>query len=199
MKKKELQIKLQELEGFESPKAELEQYRTPPDLASSVLWNIYLNGEIEGKEVYDLGCGTGTLGIGAKLLGAEEVVCVDIDKEAIDIARKNADKAGVEVKFKKTDVRDVEGEGDLVIQNPPFGSQKRGSDRPFLEKSLEIAPVVYSFHMSETDEFVREYVRSCGGKVVSSEELNFPLSKTMPWHEKEEENIRVRFYRLERS
>ncbi len=199
MKKKELQIKLQELEGFVNPKAELEQYRTPPDLASSVLWNIYLNGEIEGKEVYDLGCGTGTLGIGAKLLGAEEVVCVDIDKEAIDIARKNADKAGVEVKFKKTDVRDVEGEGDLVIQNPPFGSQKRGSDRPFLEKSLEIAPVVYSFHMSETDEFVREYVRSCGGKVVSSEELNFPLSKTMPWHEKEEENIRVRFYRLERS
>jgi len=198
MKKKELQIKLQELEGFVN-KAELEQYRTPPDLASSVLWNIYLNGEIEGKEVYDLGCGTGTLGIGAKLLGAEEVVCVDIDKEAIDIARKNADKAGVEVKFKKTDVRDVEGEGDLVIQNPPFGSQKRGSDRPFLEKSLEIAPVVYSFHMSETDEFVREYVRSCGGKVVSSEELNFPLSKTMPWHEKEEENIRVRFYRLERS
>ncbi|MFP4116662.1 MAG: METTL5 family protein [Candidatus Aenigmatarchaeota archaeon] len=198
MNMKELQIKLQSLESFESPSAELEQYRTPPELASSVLWNIYMKGEFKGSKVYDLGCGTGTLGIGAKLLGAGEVVCVDIDEKVIRVARENADKVDVDITFKNKDVRGVDGEGDLVIQNPPFGSQKRGSDRPFIEKSLEIAPLVYSFHMSKTDDFVRKYVRKCGGKVTLSKELVFPLKRTMPWHEEEKENVKVRFYRFER-
>jgi len=187
------------LEGFDKPNAELEQYRTPPELASSVLWSIYLKGEISDKRIYDLGCGTGTLGIGAKILGAEKVVCVDADGDAIDIAKRNADSAGVEVEFRTMDVRDVSGSGDLVIQNPPFGSQKRGSDRPFIEKSLEIAPVVYSFHMEETDGFVRKYVERCGGTVISSQTVDFPLERTMPWHTENIESIRVGFYRFERS
>lgn len=199
MNKKDLGIKLQKLEGFKDPKAELEQYRTPPELASSVLWRIHLSGEIKGSKIYDLGCGTGTLGIGAKLLGAEEVVCVDVDEEAVSIAKRNAEKQGVELELKNMDVREVSGEADLVIQNPPFGSQKRGSDRPFIDKSLDLAPVVYSFHLAETDEFVRKYVEKCGGKVVSSDTVDFPLDRTMPWHEEERQEIEVRFYHFKRS
>lgn len=43
-----------------------------------------------GMTVLDMGCGSGILGIGCALLGAKKVLGVDIDKNAADIANKNA-------------------------------------------------------------------------------------------------------------
>lgn len=199
MDRKELEIKLQELVGFEDPDPELEQYRTPPELAASLLWTAHMRGEIKDKGVYDLGCGTGTLGIGAKLLGASEVTCVEVDEHTADITRENAERLGVDIEVLVSDVSEVSGEADLVLQNPPFGSQESGSDRPFIEKSLELAPVVYSFHMAETDKFIRRYVKECGGEVADIEGVDFPLERTMPWHEKEIETVEVNLYRFERK
>ncbi len=47
---------------------------------------------VRDKTVLDMGCGSGILGIGASLMGAKNVVCVDIDKNATEIAAKNAAK-----------------------------------------------------------------------------------------------------------
>ncbi|OGO88511.1 MAG: ribosomal protein L11 methyltransferase [Clostridiales bacterium GWF2_36_10] len=48
--------------------------------------------KVDNKDmnVLDMGCGSGILGIGSVLLGAKSVLCVDIDKNATDIAAKNA-------------------------------------------------------------------------------------------------------------
>lgn len=46
--------------------------------------------DVQEKKVLDMGCGSGILGIGAALMGAQNVLCVDIDKNATDIAAKNA-------------------------------------------------------------------------------------------------------------
>ncbi len=196
MNKKELEIRLQELKGFSDPDPEIEQYRTPPWLAASVVWKAHMEGLVEGCRVYDLGCGTGVLGLGAKLLGAFEVVCVDKDPHAVDIAKENARKLDLDIVFKCCDIADLDGQADLVLQNPPFGSQKKGSDRPFIRKSLQLASVVYSFHLSKTDRFVRNYVESCGGEVVDSETVSFPLEKSMPWHQSELEEIKVNLYKF---
>lgn len=51
---------------------------------------------LEGVSVLDMGCGSGILGIGALLLGAKDVLAVDIDKNAVDIAVKNANLNKVE-------------------------------------------------------------------------------------------------------
>ena len=51
---------------------------------------------LEGVSVLDMGCGNGILGIGALLLGAKDVLAVDIDKNAVDIAVKNANLNKVE-------------------------------------------------------------------------------------------------------
>ena len=48
------------------------------------------------KTVLDLGCGSGILGISAKVLGAEDVVLIDIDPLAVEEARKNALRNGVD-------------------------------------------------------------------------------------------------------
>ena len=42
-----------------------------------------------GDEVLDMGCGSGILSIAAALLGAEDVLGVDIDPVAVDVAREN--------------------------------------------------------------------------------------------------------------
>ncbi len=46
--------------------------------------------DMSGKSVLDMGCGSGILGIGCAKLGAKSVLGVDIDRNAADIANKNA-------------------------------------------------------------------------------------------------------------
>ncbi len=48
-----------------------------------------------GDTILDLGCGSGILSITACLLGAQSAVAVDIDKNAVDIAVRNAEMNGV--------------------------------------------------------------------------------------------------------
>ena len=49
--------------------------------------------------VADVGCGTGILGIGAHVLGAERIMMVDNDPLAIDVARSNLDELGLTDRF----------------------------------------------------------------------------------------------------
>lgn len=47
-------------------------------------------GDIEGRNVLDLGCGTGMLGIAACILGAGTVTGLDVDDGALRAAAENA-------------------------------------------------------------------------------------------------------------
>jgi putative methylase len=197
--KKKLEIMLQRCEGFRRPRLSLEQYITPAPLAAELLILAHLKGDISGKVVFDLGCGTGRLGIGAALLSAKRVVCVDSDAEALSIARENAEKFALDnIEFILADVRDISGRAETVVQNPPFGVHARGADRAFLEKALEIAPVVYSIHKRETREFVHRYVRALGGEVAELMPARFELPRSYDFHKKERKFIDVDIYRIRR-
>src|SRR3989338_8397937 len=87
MSKSSLAIELSKLKVFESPKVRQEQYPTDSEIAASVLWNAYILGDLEGKVIADLGCGTGILGIGALLLGAKKVFFIEVDKKALETAK----------------------------------------------------------------------------------------------------------------
>lgn len=52
-------------------------------------------GDIRGKSVLDLGCGSGPIAIAAALGGAGHVVAADVMAEACNLARLNAEKNGV--------------------------------------------------------------------------------------------------------
>jgi len=71
-----------------------------------------------GKVVIDYGCGTGILAISALKLGAEFAYCIDKEKEALDVTRKNAKKNGVVDKIQLYDnTFDMENIADIVIAN----------------------------------------------------------------------------------
>ncbi|NOZ58937.1 MAG: methyltransferase [Euryarchaeota archaeon] len=197
--KKRLEMMLQRCSGFAEPEIELEQYTTPAPLAAELLVLAHLKGDIAERVVFDLGCGTGRLGIGAALLGARRVVCVDRSANALEIARRNAEKFALDnIEFILADVRDLSGRAETVVQNPPFGVHVRGADRVFLRKALEIAPVVYSIHKRETREFVHSYVRALGGRVEEVVERRFELPRSYPFHRKDRKFIQVDIYRIRR-
>jgi putative methylase len=203
-KKRHLEMMLQNVPCHKFPKVHLEQYTTSAHIAADVLWNAYSLGDIDGKKVIDLGCGTGVFTIGAALLGAREVIGLDIDPDAIEIAESHAIKKGINdiIEFFRTDIEDFNEKGDTVIQNPPFGAQKAGiknADRIFMKKALESAPVVYSFHIKETEEFVEKYFCSLGGSVTHKFYYSFNIPKIYDFHKKERINIDVVVFRVERD
>ena len=46
--------------------------------------------DFQGKRVLDMGCGTGVLGLLAKMLGAKEVTCIDFDPWSVENTLENA-------------------------------------------------------------------------------------------------------------
>ena len=90
-----LAITLSKLKLFEKPNVKLEQYPTESEFAAEMLWFAFMKNEIPGKVIVDLGCGTGILGIGALIIGAEKVIFVDIDEKIIDVAKQIINLAAI--------------------------------------------------------------------------------------------------------
>lgn len=199
MKKRELEIILSKIPPHPFPKPRLEQYQTPSTIAASLLYNALALGDVAGKRVLDLGCGTGILAIGAKLCGAAQATGVDVDETAVGAARGAAAASGVDVEFEVAAVQDVDGVYDTVIQNPPFGAQNRHADRPFLEKAFSLAPVVYSFHLKSTEEFVVSFASDFGFDFTHRWDHDFELKHQFHFHEKRVERVKVVLFRFVRQ
>jgi ribosomal protein L11 methyltransferase len=70
----------------------------------------------ESSTLLDYGCGSGILAIAAARLGAGRVAGVDIDPQAVESARANAERNGVIALFADW-AQPVAGEYDLVVAN----------------------------------------------------------------------------------
>ena len=94
--------------------------------------------------VLDLCTGSGCIGIAVKkLLPQAEVWMVDISQLALDVARRNAEELGAEVKLEKWDILQgvpffMEKERfDLILSNPPYIKTK---DLPTLQPEVQEEP-----------------------------------------------------------
>ena len=198
MRQKQLEMLLQKLPRHPTPSPRLEQYSTPADIAADMLYLAHSQNDIEGKRVVELGCGTGIFSIGAKLLGADSVIGVDIDPKAVEIAKNYSEELGLDIEFKVADVSDYTTECDTVLQNPPFGAQRKGADRKFLEKALELANVTYSLHLAKTHEFVRLLVEKLGGRIDITRDYEFPIKHMFEFHQEEKVEYTITLFRMVR-
>lgn len=196
IKKKDLEIKLEVIPAHPEPKASLEQYTTPSPIASDVLFRAFSNGHINNKKIADLGCGTGIFSIGSAYLGANSVEAIDVDEEVIRIARKESKKWSISemIDFKTKDVKGFETKVDTVIMNPPFGSQKRGADLPFLNKAFEISEVIYTIHNAETERFLENFIKERGHSIFWEKRYMFEIANMFEFHEKERKSFEVVSY-----
>jgi len=69
-----------------------------------------------GQSVLDYGCGSGILAILAKKCGANPVIGIDIDPQAVESARQNSERNRAEVMYGLPDAC-PDGEFDIVVAN----------------------------------------------------------------------------------
>ena len=202
-----------------NPKVHLEQYTTSEGIAANMLYiAAYVNDDIVGKSVLDLGCGTGRLGLGAAYLGAADVVGIDIDSTAIKTGRQNAFKAELKVEWVNGDICAVTGRFDTVLQNPPFGVQTREADRAFLIKALEVGNAIYSLHNHpEVDErlikmlkssqgfmqvqpspFLERFISKNGGSVKAVYAMLMTIPKMFDFHKKLKHDFVIDLYIIQK-
>jgi putative methylase len=202
VRKRDLERALSEIEAHPLPNAHLEQYTTPSNVAAEMLYlAAYVYDDIVDKTVVELGCGTGRLAIGAALLDAKEVFGVDVDRVAVRVAQKNAEITGVKEKthWIVADIDVVKGTFDTVLQNPPFGVQRRRADRRFVSKSLELSSTIYSFHKGGEGnrEFIKRFIERHGGRVTNIFPLKMEIPRMFKFHTKKKRSIQVDLYRIE--
>ena len=197
-RKKHLEMKLQSIPNHPKPKVGLEQYTTPAVIASDLVWNAFALGDIEDRDVIDLGCGTGVFAIASALMGASSSIGVDVDEDSISLAMDVKDKLKVDnADFIVSDIDEFnhESNADTVFQNPPFGSQrnaKSGQDLKFVQKAIDLNPdVLYSFHMASTQNFLIGYYEDNGLEITHIFRYNFPIPKIYDFHTKEKQNVDV--------
>jgi putative methylase len=202
VRKIDLEKSIAEIQPHPSPRAYFEQYTIPPDVAAEILCiAAYTYNDIVDRKVVDLGCGTGRLAIGAALLGAKETIGIDIDKKAIKTAKGSAEKFKVEGKINWIlgDIDVLRGYFDTILQNPPFGVQRKGADRKFIQKALELTGKVYSLHKSGESNrtFIKRFIELHGGKVTGIFQLEMTIPKMFEFHTKRKHSLKVDLYLFE--
>jgi putative methylase len=179
---------------FKDPDPKLEQYATPVDTTLEIIKKANSRGHLSGK-VADLGCGTGRLAIGAAIQGAD-VTGFEIDAKALDIAIQYSRENNLDIKWICSAVENINEEFNTIIMNPPFGSQRPGADRIFLEKAIEIADNIWTIHMAETRNFVEKFVGNRSAKIESCYEFDFAIPKSMTFHTRDLANQKAILYHI---
>lgn len=209
---------------FSKPKILLEQYPTDAKTTSELLHRVQsLYGDIEGRMVADLGCGVGVLTIGAALLGADYVLGIDIDQDALDVCQENVeifDKEFQTIDLLQFDVtrllsnsicdENVDGDEpsnsnrhrfykcfDTVIMNPPFGTKHEGIDMKFVETALTMSRnSVYSFHKTSTRSFIEKKAEEWNVECSVEGQVRFLVKNMYKCHKSKSVDIEVDFIRF---
>tara|TARA_Y100000746_G_scaffold101092_1_gene86196 strand:- start:1934 stop:2371 length:438 start_codon:yes stop_codon:yes gene_type:complete len=137
---------------------------------------------LQGKKVIDLGSGNGILGHGAQLLGAE-VIFVECDKDAASLCRELGET--LEGHVGEIEIPDA----DIVISNPPWGVQKHGADRIFIETAMQISPVLHIMHSAQATHLPQ-------GEIILEGEFRMPA--TYSHHSSKTGTTSVKCWRITR-
>ncbi len=198
VRKAELEQALQAVPDFEAPQAALEQYPTPAAIAADLLFAAKDEGDIQGKDVLDLGCGTGIFSLGAGLLGASSVTGIDVDAVAVATARQVTAGLTPVPTFEVMDVADWRGAAQTAISNPPFGAQRKGADRPFFAAAARSEGIEAMWFLAQpkTERFLAAQARELGGELELILTWPYPIEARFDFHDRAVRSIQVGGYRI---
>ncbi|GAD52968.1 predicted RNA methylase [Halarchaeum acidiphilum MH1-52-1] len=203
--KRALERRLADVAGFDDPDVEREQYPTPAGLAAHLLHTADLRGDLDDV-VLDLGTGTGMLALGAACRDPARVVGLDVDGDALAIARANESRVAPEtpVAWVRGDARDPPldvARPVTVVMNPPFGAQRerRHADRRFLATAADLADVSWSIHNAGSRDFAASFAADEGGAVTDAFAAEFDVARQFDFHTSARETLDVEVYRIDWS
>ncbi|MEX2682400.1 MAG: METTL5 family protein [Candidatus Sigynarchaeota archaeon] len=211
MNKRQLTGIIEQMKTFDaaSAKVELEQYATDAIAAVELVFIAgFVHDDLHGRLVIDLGTGTGRLAISALCMGAWRAVGLEIDLDALLLARENARAFGLDRRLDLVLGDVIAGStllrpqlsGVTLIMNPPFGVQVKGADARFLRAAMVIpgVDVIYSIHLKNEKNrtFLRNFVKDGGWDVVELHQTTMFLPRLYEFHEKRRKEIEVDIYRI---
>jgi len=100
----------------------------------------------KGRRVLDLCCYTGGFALAAAKGGAREVLGVDLDEEAVALARENAELNRLDVPFEHADAFDFLRKGpraDLIVLDPPKLAARREDLGRARRKSVDLNALAF--------------------------------------------------------
>lgn len=205
--KKTLELLLEHIPRYNKPKKELEQYETPASIVSHILWIAYMKNDVKNKKILEPGCGVARFSIGSLILGADNVICIDIDYSILEYSKNIINKIYSEYthriiflhgNFINLYIRGV----DTIIMNPPFGVVKKnkGIDIMFLRKALSLANNIYTIHKFSQglEKIVYQLVEIYGFKITYREILDFPIPMMFITHKRKIYRVKTVFYIIEK-
>nr|MDO8114723.1 50S ribosomal protein L11 methyltransferase [Candidatus Sigynarchaeota archaeon] len=211
MNKRQLISIIENMKTFDPARAkvQLEQYPTDAIAAVEMVFLAgFIHDDLYNTLVVDLGTGTGRLAISALCMGASRAVGIEIDLDAVLLAKENARAFELDNRFDIV-LGDVlvqplhlgsAGAGATVLMNPPFGVQEKGADVRFLNAAMGLRGVriIYSFHLkSEANRaFLKKAIASKGWKLDELHETRMILPRLYKFHEKKRKEIEVDIYRI---
>lgn len=145
------------------------------------------------------------LSIGAALLGAQHVIGIDIDADALRIAKENIEEFEdslpidlVQCSIERL-LQQPRISADTIIMNPPFGTRRKGADAEFLRAAFRISQgSIYSLHKSSTRNYIQNVALSELNAVEAEviAQLRYDLPASYSYHKLKSKDIEVDLWRF---
>ena len=106
------------------------------NVSTEELVRLMLKENLDGKEILDIGTGSGCIAISlAKNLPNSKVTALDISKVAIEVAKENAKLNNVNIEFINADIFEyrTDKKYDVIVSNPPYVLE---SEKSLMKKNV---------------------------------------------------------------
>lgn len=145
--------------------------RPTQGLVRAAVFNI-LGERVKGARVGDFFCGAGSLGLEALSRGAQSVLFIDKDLEALRFLRKNLNALSLQAQVKRGDVikiipRLLDGQFDIVFLDPPY---RKGLGQKTVEKLAGSSLVVVE-GLIVVEHSAQEPILACPGLSLFKERI----------------------------
>eukprot|EP00347_Sterkiella_histriomuscorum_P020971 403335756 len=203
---------LSNVEEFDKPNIQLEQYMTPPDITANLFQILHFEEDaLENKIVGDFCCGTGMYSIASSYFNTQKVIGFDVDPNALAICQENIDNAELSDKIEilNYDLLNIQNEEkykdyfDTVVMNPPFGTKNNeGIDMKLLSAAIYASKgKVFSLHKESTSKYILKYVKENYPQVEVElmQKIAFDLPNTYKFHKKKNAVTEVVLVKIDKT